>query len=44
VELVGGEIDSGKLGVGDLDRPLVDVLVELGVDLQPGGRCRGSDQ
>jgi hypothetical protein len=33
VEVVGGEVDRGELGVGDLDRALVGVLVELGVDL-----------
>lgn len=44
MELVGDEVDGRELCVGDLDRALVGVLVEFGVDLQAGGRGGGTDE
>ena len=38
VELVAAEVDCGWLGVCDFAAALVGAFVELGVDLEPGGR------
>jgi hypothetical protein len=44
VELVSLDLDSGELGVADPDLGRVAVLIQPGVDLQPGARGRSGDQ
>jgi hypothetical protein len=43
MERVAGEVDSGKLVIGDVDLGVV-VLVEAGVELEPGGGVGRADQ
>ena len=44
VEGVAGEVDGGKLGVGDLDSFGVGAFVEAGVDSQAAAGRGGGDQ
>jgi type I restriction enzyme M protein len=39
-----GDVDGGEFGVGDFDRFRIGVLVEAGVDLEPGACCGVADQ